>query len=485
MNGSDESALRQEPNGELPHDHGHWPAHFECHRRYGSPLPFGRGISAAPAPASVLAPAQNAASSQTSPKPPSLIANSVRPPGAPKPVPPMKPLPPGSTVRDAQQALDQYAEQTGQTYKVDPAQFAPGRPVPKTTASNPDVPDMFTYLTPQACGALGDSSWIDFLNGGVGRLYNHYQWCGWKRITPVGGPIVNGVERHPTGALPFRMTIIGWGSKSASELIIRFYADDVVVPSGSTLTPGNTSLFVKPRCEFQIDYTGSCSFSSPTPTATILDMQSGMLEFKVTVNLPANTAANPDARAIFNLVLDIGAASTSEIGTFSEFITVSPAIRCDAAPQDRGGFTTPACVFGGVTPQWNLNTNDSAIGQVAQHIQRAQTNPNSTLPPDPSGTKIIPSKLQRTTDDFLNKAQRDRATYQCRKWIVPVPADESCDEYPFASTYEGSFNEPETNYSVAAVSASQNSSEGGSRIGWYKADRILEGDAFDVITYTQ
>ncbi|QNE20102.1 hypothetical protein F1D05_22030 [Kribbella qitaiheensis] len=97
--------------------------------------------------------------------------------------------------------------------------------------------------------------------------------------------------------------------------------------------------------------------------------------------------------------------------------------------------------------------------------------------------KIIPNLLNRTTDSQLTNAQRDRATYQCRKWIKPIPSDESCDEYPFASTYQGSFNEPENDYSVEAVDASQNSSEGAQRGNWYVDDRILEDDPFYVVAY--
>jgi hypothetical protein len=404
----------------------------------------------------------------------------------PKPIAPLKPLPRGATVKDAHRVLESYAKQSGQTYLVDSSRFA--GPAPKAVAAEPDVPTRFSYLNVQTCRELNENSWMDLDQGGVGRIYNHYQWCGWQRLTPYKETIING-RKELVGAVQARVTVLGWGSKSTNEITVRVYVDQVVNPNGSELNSGNTSLRLKPSCEF-VAFAGSCSFSDPAPSATILDLANGgVLEYKMTVNLPAESSANPDRLSLLNMSLAFEGTSTAAVGQITQLGTTKPVVRCDAAPQSRGGFTTPACVFGGVMPQWSLSKAEgSSVKEVAAHIYKAINTPNDTLPPYPTppappGNKIIPSTLHRTTDSNLQVAQRDRATYQCRKWISPTPPDESCDEYPFAAVYEGSFNEPENNYSVAFVNGSQNSSEGGQRGNWYLDDRILEGDYFKVVAY--
>lgn len=63
---------------------------------------------------------------------------------------------------------------------------------------------------------------------------------------------------------------------------------------------------------------------------------------------------------------------------------------------------------------------------------------------------------------------------------VRVPRGKSCDEYPFAATYQGAAFFPHDN-STAVVPAKENSREGGLRVAMYKAERLLAKDAFWVI----
>lgn len=55
--------------------------------------------------------------------------------------------------------------------------------------------------------------------------------------------------------------------------------------------------------------------------------------------------------------------------------------------------------------------------------------------------------------------------------------EDSCDEYPYASTYEGGTSGKVT---VAHVSATDNSNGGNKLISFYKNNRILDGDSFFV-----
>ncbi|MFD7643452.1 hypothetical protein ACFV4P_22675 [Kitasatospora sp. NPDC059795] len=64
---------------------------------------------------------------------------------------------------------------------------------------------------------------------------------------------------------------------------------------------------------------------------------------------------------------------------------------------------------------------------------------------------------------------------------APLPhADtEECDEFPFASTWEGA-GRGDQNYSVLYVGGTQNGQAGTALGSWYGSDRILHNDAFGV-----
>jgi hypothetical protein len=73
----------------------------------------------------------------------------------------------------------------------------------------------------------------------------------------------------------------------------------------------------------------------------------------------------------------------------------------------------------------------------------------------------------------ISPIPRDRRPGACRGWRGPG----SCDEYPFASTYEGGPGRS----SIAGVPPSEQATQGGDLIGFYTRNRIGDGDAFVVV----
>ena len=67
----------------------------------------------------------------------------------------------------------------------------------------------------------------------------------------------------------------------------------------------------------------------------------------------------------------------------------------------------------------------------------------------------------------------DRRPGACRGWRGPG----SCDEYPFASTYEGGPGKA----SIAGVPLWEQRRQGGDLLGFYRRHRIGNGDAFVVV----
>jgi deoxyribonuclease NucA/NucB len=68
---------------------------------------------------------------------------------------------------------------------------------------------------------------------------------------------------------------------------------------------------------------------------------------------------------------------------------------------------------------------------------------------------------------------RNRRPGACRGWRGPG----SCDEYPFASTYEGGPGKA----SIAGVPLREQRRQGGDLAGFYRRHRIGNGDAFVVV----
>ena len=67
----------------------------------------------------------------------------------------------------------------------------------------------------------------------------------------------------------------------------------------------------------------------------------------------------------------------------------------------------------------------------------------------------------------------DRRPGACRGWRGPG----SCDEYPFASTYEGGLGKA----SIAGVPLWEQRRQGGDLLAFYRRHRIGNGDAFVVV----
>ncbi|MEV8628571.1 NucA/NucB deoxyribonuclease domain-containing protein [Streptomyces sp. NPDC051079] len=124
---------------------------------------------------------------------------------------------------------------------------------------------------------------------------------------------------------------------------------------------------------------------------------------------------------------------------------------------------------------------------VAEHIKQAFTNPGATKPLN--ALKNVPGDnlnepLHRL---FLDQRRRDRnravAVRECtRAWGANyTDGGKECDEFPFATTYEGSaasefdVHVEKNNFSVLPVPGAQNGAAGNLLSGFYNANRIIDG----------
>ncbi|GGV45403.1 hypothetical protein GCM10010182_82160 [Actinomadura cremea] len=172
--------------------------------------------------------------------------------------------------------------------------------------------------------------------------------------------------------------------------------------------------------------------------------------------------------------------------TPEENLDVSMSARFDSAsylPTKQGA------VFPGVMPHILYKTSDAEVNETAEHIKTACDTPNLTVP-TLQIPKVIPGcrdeekkPIHRLFHDLdRRKKNRAESVRTCEaKWGDYPASGKDCDEFPFATTYEGSMlpdYDPKATpgmYSVRALTSSDNQ-KAGTRLGvWYGQDRIIDG----------
>lgn len=141
-------------------------------------------------------------------------------------------------------------------------------------------------------------------------------------------------------------------------------------------------------------------------------------------------------------------------------------VRCDS--EKVGSGTGRGCVNWRYTPTYTLDGTDPNLFEVAGHVKWAQNNLKNQW-----GVKGKGKPLHMLKDEKLQKKNRQKACGNANP-----PQGMSCDEFPFAATYEGAYFNPD--YSTHDVTATQNSYEGGrkSRGKFLKNNRVLDADPF-------
>lgn len=166
---------------------------------------------------------------------------------------------------------------------------------------------------------------------------------------------------------------------------------------------------------------------------------------------------------------------------------------------DRGTYfngKNAGSLFYQVTPTWNISLSSNA-GPVAQNLQKAETAPGTGTDPLYLGPGKVKIPGFKSTGQPLNRlyrgyapqvngqnqvdANRSKSTAQCLLYFpLYLLRRQSCDEYPMASTFQGSTNADGNPwwYTVKAVSVSANSSASGFWNGFLQQNRIVSGDPF-------
>jgi hypothetical protein len=339
-------------------------------------------------------------------------------------------------------------------------------------AAGPRPYDDFTFLTREECSRRRDGNATN-VNKYAGVLYNHFQWCAWKKITfVVRAP---GSIYVPQQSFDARLTMPSFASETMRTVNTVFFIDHITNLYPSTLTPSRVHLTIQVSC------TVTCNVSPNPVSRTVAEMEVAPTE--VLMQSPEEpTSGNTNAVSKGGFVVTVTAKIDGAL-TVPNSTGFEEDVRCDSTNLIRGDFRTPACIFSRVQGTFSLNSKDQGVVESAKHIREAQDSPNAQPPTPPAGgTKIMPSVLQRHWNDALKEAQRVESRKACQAAVPEKSANTDCDEFPFASTLQGSLAPPlpNYNYSVRYIPFRDNRRSGCWLNKWYVKDRILEGDKFTV-----
>lgn len=153
----------------------------------------------------------------------------------------------------------------------------------------------------------------------------------------------------------------------------------------------------------------------------------------------------------------------------------------------------PASTTGGaaafsVLPTLKYSTAPSAPErEVALHIKKAYATPQLTLPPLATkklAGQVADEPLTRLyLDTERRRKNRSRAVWNCVKFYGPNYAEggKQCDEFPFATTYQGSAGsdydpyQERKNFSVQAIDGKSNEAGGTLLAQFYDLNRLIDG----------
>ncbi|WP_336324041.1 NucA/NucB deoxyribonuclease domain-containing protein [Streptomyces lavendofoliae] len=124
---------------------------------------------------------------------------------------------------------------------------------------------------------------------------------------------------------------------------------------------------------------------------------------------------------------------------------------------------------------------------VAEHLRTAFTKPGDTKPE--MAAKKVPGQaakepLHRLVDPKRKEDNRKAAVKQCKRYWgdnYSQGATRECDEYPFATTYEGAAqpdydgDAKKFNFSVKPVAKQDNGAAGSLLLGFYAKNRLVDG----------
>ncbi|MFF1632131.1 NucA/NucB deoxyribonuclease domain-containing protein, partial [Streptomyces sp. NPDC058272] len=179
------------------------------------------------------------------------------------------------------------------------------------------------------------------------------------------------------------------------------------------------------------------------------------------------------------VVMDLTASSPNSTPYTGGVDNYHSSVRYDYAGKLAGKYK--GTVFTAAHVELVMSQKDPEAKDSALHIYDALNRPERTFPSWPG--KTIPGAkepLHRVIDPDKVDANRKKSIQECKKiWGDYTGSGLECDEYPFASTEEGS-TKGDNRFSVRLIDGPDNRKGGEYINAVYTLNRVLNGDPFYV-----
>ncbi|USK34086.1 hypothetical protein LIT25_01175 [Bacillus sp. F19] len=369
------------------------------------------------------------------------------------------------------QTIEQMASEAAKSTKTYPVAMGDIKPA----AEGDDwTPPPFGYDDIQFDACIGNE------NSSEGWIKNHYSYC-WSNYVVYSDPAGCGPSPFPFFCdwVSFRVTVIANSMNGARTVFYNYTVDDIQMDFDSKGWIGS-KVSVSIKCD-GISETRDCLGDDSPDSRTLAQWKSN--EDGATLfdsDPPPITAGNKDQISYMDLWPRITIDPPGK--KYPELAEDGPKekVRMDSAdymfvfnPQF---FPKEGAVFANVQPVFYYDMNKpyfSVMKDAFQHHKDALTSPGSLIP----GIEGRPplTRLYSKYDPAQYAANRKAKDAACAK--LSKPEGYECDEFPFASTYEGA-GAGDGRFSVRYISRAANNTHGRWLAAWYAYDRILHNDKF-------
>lgn len=380
------------------------------------------------------------------------------------------------------QTLDKLMEEDQQSNTTYRANMAP----PIKTAAGWTPPD-FDYdhiLTTEECQRSPDSS------SETGYIKNRYSFC-WSHVATYQVPVkcIGGFCFYE--GVQFQFTEIGYGSNQSRKMRVYYTLDDITVTHPSL---NGAKLKIDMVCESKLN-AGDCKEDPDFPPTerTIAQWKNTNFSTEIfTSEAPPPTDSNPDQLGYMEFWPKL--TLTHAPRKFKKSIDgIKQTVRYDSA---KYMFAFPnqyfwqGAVFSKATPIFNVPITKpefSMLAEAGEHWKFAMDHPEQTkpqmigkkIPGEVGDSTLTRMYTKRHPDEYNRNRSKTRSTCE-REFANEDRTGKDCDEYPFASTWQGSSTNGSDNFSVSLISSDSNQAAGTWLGTWYAYDRILDGDRFHV-----
>ncbi|SDM74906.1 Deoxyribonuclease NucA/NucB [Fictibacillus solisalsi] len=366
-----------------------------------------------------------------------------------------------------------------------------------TSYESPMGPPVFTALgwepppfnydhinTVEECRRSPDSG------SSTGYIKNRYSFC-WSHVATYQVPRSCRFGICSYDGVQIQFTEIGFGSNQSRKMRIYYSIDDILVTNPSL---NGAKLKIDFDCEAKIN-PGDCKPDPDTPPVerTIAQWKNVNYGLKTFLSdAPSPSEINPDQVGYmdFSPKLTIKHAPKKFTKTIEG---IKQRVRFDSA---KYMFAFPdqhfwqGAIFSRADPVLNVPITDPAFAplkEAGEHWKFAMDHPEETKPyvlgkkiPGAVGkAPLTRMYTKRHPEEYAKNRNKTRSV--CNKEFKDEDrTGKECDEFPFASTWEGSATNGQDWFSVRLISKESNNAAGRWLGAWYAYDRILDRDAFNV-----